>query len=70
MNLPLLLQILSVAVAGFVGLMFTLLIIAPALGGLIHGKRFTIQIWHALFAAVFAAVAIWLLAAYGWVAIS
>lgn len=61
----LLLQLLGIFVSGGLALMFVLLVIAPALGGVVHGRRFTINWWHALLAGVLVALAVWQAIVYG-----
>lgn len=63
----LLLQLLSVLVPGFLGLMFCLMVVAPAIGGAVHGRHFTIQYGHALGAGGCLSLAVWLAVTYGWV---
>lgn len=60
-----LLQWLGVFVAALFGLMFLLLVIGPALGGIVHGRRFSIEWWHALIAGVALALAVWQAHTYG-----
>lgn len=61
-----LLQILGVIVTGMLTLMFSLLIVGPALGGIFHGKRFKIEIGHTLLAGVALSLCLFQLWAYGW----
>lgn len=63
-------QLLGVGISGAFALVFLLLVIGPALGGIIHGRRFTIEWWHALVAGVASAVTVWQLVAYGVIEVS
>lgn len=63
------LQLLSVFVPAAVALALLLLIVGVAVGGAIHGRGFTIYLWQPVLAGVFAALALALAAAYGWVSL-
>jgi hypothetical protein len=60
------LQLLGVAIAAVAVVMYALLVIGPALGGVIHGSGFNISPWHALILALALAALVGQLLAYGW----
>lgn len=63
----LLLQLLAVLVPAALAALFSLLVIGPAIGGIIHGRHFTLNPWHAVLAGLLSAVALALAVAFGWV---
>lgn len=61
------LQALLVLVPAALGLLFLLLILGPAVGGMIHAHTFTLKPWHAVIVGVCAALALAFAVAFGWV---
>lgn len=63
----LLLQLLGVFISAALGLMYLLVLSAPALGAIVRGGSFTLKWPHAVLAGVLIALAIWQAVVYGFI---
>lgn len=61
------LQILGISVAAVGALVYLLLVVVPPIGAMIHARRFNINPWHGLGAALFIAALVLQLGWYGYV---
>lgn len=59
-------ELLGLSIAAVSTLFWSLLVVAPALGGAVHGRRFRIEGYHAIWLALSLFALLAQLVAYGW----